>query len=1061
MTPEEDNKRPARPLDLMRVARKGSSRRRRTVLRRVLDYALILCAFLLLVGAAGFIGVLWVFWTYGRELPDYQQLTAYDPPVATRIHAGNGALIAEYAREKRVFVPVAAIPPQLIHAFLSAEDKAFYTHRGIDFRALARAAITNALNYGSGKRPIGASTITQQVTKNFLLTNEVSIDRKIREAILAMRMERAFTKDQILALYLNEIYLGLGSYGVAAAALNYFDKSLDQLTLSEMAYLAALPKAPANYHPVRRTHAAIQRRNWVLTQMQQNGYIDQTEAGRAAATSLDVAEQTGADSFPAPHFAEEVRRYVVAKFGEDALYNGGLSVRTTLHPTLQRAARRALVQGLEALDRRQGWRGPLAKLDTAGIAAANGGLRAVVIAGDGENAGDAHGVGTGDQESVGDTDTDGDSAGLGEGDQESAGDAKIFAEGLGIGFGEGLDEDFAEGLGIGFGEGLGEDFAEGLGIGFGEGLGEDFAEGLGISFGEGLGESFAEGFGEGLGVGVGVGSGEGLGQGPGEGIGEGVEQSFSERLALREGLDQGSDEGVEQSFSERLGLGDGVGDVAGAGEISAEGDVDGTGEVEAKIQIEEVLRDHERTMLDNHYAALVTSVTRGEARILTLQGPARIPFQLAFWAYPPRDEEGVRPPPLQDLRDALEVGDIVMVQPPDQTPDLVRGEFVPQPGDYALSQLPAVDGAIVAIDPHTGRLLAMSGGYNYRVSEFNRAVQARRQPGSAFKPFVYLAALDQGYNPTTRILDAPLVVDQGPGKPKWKPANYTKRFYGPSIMRVGIEKSRNLMTARLAMNLGMEQVHDYAKKFGINENLPLLLSMSLGAGETTLLRLTTAYGMLVNGGKQITPSLVDRVQDRHGHTIDRHDTRECPSCRPEEGWADQSIPELADVREQLTSPTSAFQMVSMLEGAVKRGTGRRVGRLGLEVAGKTGTTNDNTNAWFVGFTPDLAIGVFVGYDTPRRLGKNETGASTAAPIFADFLAEAQSGKPEIPFRRPSGITIIPVHSETGERVTSDHGKAIYEVFKLGQRPGSNIIDVPRVDGAQPVSDDEIVIPGLF
>ena len=1045
MTPEEDNKRPAKPLDLMRVTRKGSKKRRRTALRRVLDYALILCAFLFVVGVAGFVGVLWVFWTYGRELPDYQQLTAYDPPVATRIHAGNGALIAEYAREKRVFVPVAAIPPQLIHAFLSAEDKAFYTHRGIDFRALARAAITNALNYGSGKRPIGASTITQQVTKNFLLTNEVSIDRKIREAILAMRMERAFTKDQILALYLNEIYLGLGSYGVAAAALNYFDKSLDQLTLSEMAYLAALPKAPANYHPVRRTHAAIQRRNWVLTQMQQNGYIDQTEAGRAAATSLDVAEQTGADSFPAPHFAEEVRRYVVAKFGEDALYNGGLSVRTTLHPTLQRAARRALVQGLEALDRRQGWRGPLAKLDTAGIAAANGGLRAVVIAGDGENAGDAEGVGKGDQESVGDIDgdtegnTDGNTVGFGQGDQERAADAKILGEELGLGFGEGSGVSLGEELGLGFGEGSGVSLGEELGLGFGEGSG--------VVIGEGLG----------------AGIGEGLGQGPGEGIGEGVEQSFGERLGLRDGLDQGLDEGVEQSFGERLGLRDGIddGDVASAGDISAEGDVDGTGEVVAKIHIEEVLRDHERTMLDNHYAALVTSVTRGEARILTLQGPARIPFQLAFWAYPPRDEEGVRPPPLRDLRDALEVGDIVMVQPPDETPDLVRGEFVPQPGDYALSQLPAVDGAIVAIDPHTGRLLAMSGGYNYRVSEFNRAVQARRQPGSAFKPFVYLAALDQGYNPTTRILDAPLVVDQGPGKPKWKPANYTKRFYGPSIMRVGIEKSRNLMTARLAMNLGMEQVHDYAKKFGINENLPLLLSMSLGAGETTLLRLTTAYGMLVNGGKQITPSLVDRVQDRHGHTIDRHDTRECPSCRPEEGWADQSIPELADVREQLTSPTSAFQMVSMLEGAVKRGTGRRVGRLGLEVAGKTGTTNDNTNAWFVGFTPDLAIGVFVGYDTPRRLGKNETGASTAAPIFADFLAEAQSGKPEIPFRRPSGITIIPVHSETGERVTSDHGKAIYEVFKLGQRPGSNIIDVPRDDGAQPVSDDEIVIPGLF
>ncbi|MEC8215678.1 MAG: penicillin-binding transpeptidase domain-containing protein, partial [Pseudomonadota bacterium] len=437
----------------------------------------------------------------------------------------------------------------------------------------------------------------------------------------------------------------------------------------------------------------------------------------------------------------------------------------------------------------------------------------------------------------------------------------------------------------------------------------------------------------------------------------------------------------------------------------------------------------------------------------------RIPFQLAFWAYPPRGEDGVRPQPLNDLRDALAIGDIIMVQPPEGTPDLIRDGFEPQPGDYALSQRPSVEGAIVALDPHTGRLLAMSGGYNYLDSEFNRAVQALRQPGSAFKPFVYLAALDQGYNPTTRILDAPLVVDQGPGKPKWKPANYTRRFYGPSIMRVGIEKSRNLMTARLAMNLGMDEIGDYARRFGLNENLPPLLSMSLGAGETTLLRLTAAYGMLVNGGKKITPSLIDRVQDRNGKTIYRHDGRSCDACQSGAGMGEE-IPDLGDTREQLTSPASAFQMVSMLEGVIKRGTGRRISKLNLTLAGKTGTTNDNTNGWFIGFTPDLAVGVFVGYDTPRQLGKRETGSTVAVPIFGDFIAAAQAGRPVIPFRRPGGVTIIPVNAETGERVMPGDEKAIYEVFKPGQRPGGTLIDVPG-STAKSAPEEEIVIPGLF
>jgi penicillin-binding protein 1A len=779
-------------------------------------------AFLGVVIAAGM--VLWVFWTYGRDLPDYQQLADYEPPVATRIHAGDGALLAEYANEKRLFVPVQAMPPKLVEAFVSAEDKGFYQHFGVDLRALMRAAVTNIMNYGSGRRPIGASTITQQVTKNFLLSNELSIDRKIKEAILSLRMERAFSKNQILELYLNEIYLGMGSYGVAAAALNYFDKPLDQLALAEMAYLAALPKAPNNYHPERNNRAAIARRNWVLHEMWQNGYITADQAETAKAEPLELRRQSGFDSANAPYFTEEVRRQLLAQFGQTALYGGGLSVRTTLDPHLQQLADDALERGLEALDRRQGWRGPIGQM------------------------------------------------------QDGA-------------------------------------------------------------------------------------------------------------------------------------------------------DIDAT------------LQSYTAKLRPNHYAALITKVSRRSADIYVQGRNARIPFQLAFWAYPPRDEEGVRPPPLRDLREALQVNDIVIVQPPGFTPDLIRNGFVPKQDDFALGQRPATEGAIVAMDPHTGRLLAMAGGYNHAESEFNRATQAKRQPGSAFKPFVYLAALDAGFSPTTRILDAPLVVDQGPGKPKWKPANYTKRFYGPSIMRLGIEKSRNLMTARLAMNLGMDKVQDYARRFGLNDNLPPLLSMSLGAGETTLLRLTAAYGMLVNGGHEITPSLIDRIQDRHGKTIYRHDRRDCVKCGSSSD-AD-TVPVLSDDRQQITSPASAFQMVSMLEGVVKRGTGRFINNLGLAVAGKTGTTNDNTNGWFIGFTPDLVVGVFVGFDMPRPLGKSETGSTVAVPIFGDFIARSQIDKPVIPFRRPNDILLIPVHAETGERVLPGDKNAIVEVFKPDQRPGGALIDVPQ------------------
>ena len=772
-------------------------------------------------------GLLWVFWTWGQDLPDYSQLAKYEPPVATRIYAGNGALLAEFATQKRLFVPVKAMPPRLIHAFLSAEDKSFFTHPGVDPVALVRASLTNLAALGSGRRPIGASTITQQVAKNFLLSNELSLDRKIKEAILAIRMERAFTKQQILALYLNEIYLGYGSYGVAAAALNYFDKALDKLELHEMAYLAALPKAPSNYHPVRRTKAALGRRNWVLEQMRENGYISADQAEQAKSQPLDVQRASGSDMANAPYFTEEVRRQLADLYGSTTLYEGGLSVRTTLDTTLQIKAERALREGLEALDRRQGWRGPLARLNPS----------------------------------------------------------------------EPVDDQL---------------------------------------------------------------------------------QALTDQLPAK------------------------------------------------------------------RFAALVTKVDDRQAQIYVQGQSAVIPFTLAAWAYPPRRADGIRPPKITSMKQALSVDDIIIVQRPEEAPDLITdtAETFAE-GVFALGQRPLVEGAIVALDPHTGRMLAMAGGYDFRVSEFNRAIQARRQPGSAFKPFVYLAALDQGYTPTTRILDAPLVVDQGPGKPKWKPANYTKRFYGPSIMRVGIEKSRNLMTARLAMAVGMPLVQDYARKFGINADLPPFLSMSLGAGETTLLRLTAAYGQLVNGGRKIDVSLIDRIQNRFGQTIMRHDKRDCSACDAPVGWDNQDVPALTDLREQLTDPASAYQMVSMLEGVISRGTGRRIADAGLVVAGKTGTTNDNTNAWFIGFSPDLVTGVYVGYDTPRPLGKRETGSTAAVPIFKQFMTEALADQPLIPFRRPGGITLVPVHAETGARVLPDHEMAVLEVFKPGQRPKSSVvIDVP-------------------
>ncbi len=782
---------------------------------------------LVLLAVTGAGGVLLVLYHFGRGLPDYQQLAHYEPPTVTRVHAGDGSLLAEYAREKRVFMPVAAIPKRVIQAFLAAEDKTFYRHSGVDLPGILRAVVTNVVNYTTNRRPVGASTITQQVAKNFLLSNELSIERKIREAILAFRIERAFTKDQILELYLNEIYLGFGSYGVAAAALNYFDKPLDELTLAETAYLAALPKAPNNYHPVRNRKAATARRNWVLGRMAADGFISPTDAEFAASQPLTIRTRSETQFVSAEYFAEEVRRVLMARYGEGGLYEGGLSVRTTLNPRLQDIAQKALRRGIEDYDRRHGWRGPI--------------------------------------------------------------------------------------------------------------------------------------------------------------------DHFKPRF----------------DWAERL----------------------------ARVERPSNLGDHE--------LALVLARDELGADIGFASGArGYIPMDEMAWARPWRDGQRVGKKPAQPGQ-VVRVGDVIPVVP--------AGDG--SPGIYSLSQVPDVDGAIVALDPHTGRILALVGGYSFEGSEFNRATQARRQPGSAFKPFVYGAALENGFTPSSLVLDGPFVIDQGPGRAKWKPANYTKRFYGPSTLRLGIEKSRNLMTVRLAQFIGMESVVDYARRFGIVDEMPELLSMALGAGETTLLQLTTAYAMFVNGGKRIVPTVLDRIQDRYGKTVFRHDARPCPDCRNIR-WHRQVEPEIPDARPQVIEASTAYQVVSMLQGVVQRGTGRRLRNVGRPLAGKTGTTDDAFDTWFIGFSPDLAVGVYVGFDRPKSLGPREQGASVAAPIFKQFVSEALAGEPVIPFRVPPGIRLVRVNAQSGLPARPGERNVILEAFRPGSEP---VGQGPVLDGPGSYVTDEATL----
>ncbi len=767
-------------------------------------------AALALLVAAG----VWMYLQHlDEDLPDYTTLKNYEPPVMTRVHAADGSLMAEYATERRMFLPIQAMPDLVKQAFISAEDKNFYSHIGVDPEGIARAAVRFVQNYGSGRRPEGASTITQQVAKNFLLTNDLSIVRKIKEAILALRIEQAYTKDEILELYLNENFFGLGAYGIAAAALIYYDKSVHELELDEVAYMAALLKAPNNYHPFRHTDRAISRRNYVLDRMVADGYVSFEEGEEAKKKPIVVKpRQTGSRLFAAEYFTEEVRREVAEIFGTKRLYEGGLSVRSTLDPELQNMARKSLMDGLINFDRQRGsWNGPVDRLT--------------------------------------------------------------------IGADWGVDLAKVEAL-------------------------SDIPE-------------------------------------------------WTLAVVLESGRDQAT-----------------VG-------------------VQPETLVSGKLSDERKS------------------------GPLFL--DAMKWAR----VNGRAPSAVSDV---LAPGDVVYVQ-----------ESQVAPGTFELRQIPKVSGALVAMDPYTGRVLALVGGFSFAQSEFNRATQAYRQPGSSFKPFLYAAALDNGYTPSSVIMDAPLEISQGPGLGTWRPQNYGGKFYGPSTLRTGIERSRNVMTVRLAQDMGMPLVAEYSKRFGIYDNMLPVLSMSLGAGETTVLRLTTAYATIANGGRKVRPTLIDRIQDRYGRTIYKHDSRICDGCT-ENVWEGQQEPTLIDDREQVLDPMTAYQITSMMEGVVQRGTATSVRAVERPVAGKTGTTNDEKDAWFMGFTPDIAVGVFVGYDNPKPMGRGATGGQVAAPIFTDFVKKALVDKPPVEFRVPRGLQLIPINRQTGLRTAAGTPGAILESFKPGMAP---------------------------
>ena len=732
------------------------------------------------------ISVIAILWAFSNELPDYKFLKSYKPSVSSKVYSGEGELVIDFSKEKRIFVPYNLIPPKVINSFLSAEDKNFFSHPGVDAKGVLRAILNNISNLIHSKRLEGASTITQQVAKNFLLSNEISLSRKVKEAILAFRIERALSKKRILELYLNQIYLGQGAYGIASASLEYFDKSISELNYGEAALLAALPKAPSKYNPYKNIELAKFRRNLVLKNLFDNKYLNNQDYNKLIEQKIKLKKRKQILLEDARYYVEDIRKSVVNQFGFDKVYKQGFNIKTPINLELQNIATSSLRKGLESYDRRKGWRGALTNKKNS----------------------------------------------------------KNWKKNL---------------------------------------------------------DKFK------------------------------LEKSIGWDIAIVKKINK---------FSTI---------------IETEKNFTGT-----------------------------------------------INYESISWSK-------------KEFNDLFNIGDIIYVKKI-------------QDNEYDLKQLPKANGGIVVMDPFTGRVYALSGGFSFKKSEFNRATQALRQPGSAFKPFIYALALENNFSPTTLILDAPLVLEQGIDLKMWKPENYGKKFYGPSTLRMGLEKSRNLMTVRIAQELGIKKIVNFSKQLGIYDNPEELLSISLGSAETTLLKLTSAYCVFVNGGKKIKPILIDRIQDSEGKTFFNTETRTCKNCN-QVSYTSKTIPKISDNFDQILSPQSAYQIISMLEGAVQRGTSKGLRNLNLDIAGKTGTTNKNNDTWFIGFTSKLVIGVYIGMDEPKSLGRYETGAKTAMPVFKNFVKKAIKKKDAKPFKVAPNITMIVVEPFTGKKASFGSKETIIEAFK--------------------------------
>ena len=787
---------------------------------------------LLILGTLGTLTVIgasfYIIQKYSKNLPEYEQLKNYSPMITTRIYAADGSLVSEFSKEKRIFVPINNIPRNLINAFLAAEDANFYNHFGIDPMAILRTGVRNTIAAIKGNPSTGgASTITQQVVKNFLLSNERSYERKIREAILAYRMTKSFSKDHVLELYLNQIYLGSGSYGVAAAAQSYFSKSIDALTIEEVALLATLPKAPSKLDPRKNMVKAKIRRDWVIKRMIIENFIEEEEGLKAMEKPIILTKQEKRDATKAAFFSDSVKKELTGLYGSDNVFEDGITVLTTLKPDLQKIASKVFIKGIEAYDKKHGYRGRLGKIN--------------------------------------------------------------------------------------------------------------------------------------------------------------IKKKWEDKLDLFE---------IKEAYDE------------------------------------------------NWSKAVVLSVNKFNAKIALNNGDkGLIHIDSLSWArkYININKQG---PEITRVAQVLKVGDVILVEKEvlETKPEEVTEKTTQIAEErYLLQQIPKANGALLAMDPHSGRVLAMVGGYIDAPNQFNRATQAYRQPGSTMKTFGYITALENGMTPASVIMDEEISLDQGPGLPPYEPVNYSGKFYGPTTLRIGLEKSRNITTVRMADEVGIAKIADMVKKFGINDDPKIIHSLVLGSTETNLMRLTTAYAMMVNGGMKIKPALIEKIQDREGKTIYRRDKRECPNClitelanqEPFEG-KDIETPYLEDNSEHIIDSATAYQITSMLRGAVQRGTGYKATATKKIIGGKTGTTNNSNDSWFVGFSADLVAAVYIGFDAPRSLGARETGASVALPIFVDFMAQALENSPATPFRVPNTVKFVKIDRFTGKMATPDtpREQTIFEAFKL-------------------------------